>query len=111
MIYVPDLENYKCFVVRSDTTLRAYKEIPTHNSDIDYRDYYYTANYLYQDGKQSFSTYTTLPTCLDSSTLTSDYVYRNDFPQILLTFILFIAFIWFFVSKLIKTLLFGFKKR
>lgn len=111
MIYVPDIENYKCFVVRSDTTIRAYKEIPTNNATIDYRDYFYNSNYLYQDGEQSFSNYTTLPTCLDSATLTTDYVYRNDFPQILLTFILFVAFIWFFVSKLIRTLFFGFKKR
>lgn len=110
MIYVPDAENYKCFVVRSDTTIRAYKEIPTNNSDIDYRDYFYTANYLYQDGKQSFSNYTALPVCLDSSKITSDYVYRNDFPMILLTFILFVGFIWFFVSKLVKTFFFGFKR-
>ena len=110
MIYVPDTENYKCFVVRNDTTIRAYKEIPTNNSDIAYRDYYYTSNYLYQDGTQSFSNYTTLPVCLDNSQITTDYVYRNDFPQILLTFALFVGIIWFLVSKLIKTFFFGFKR-
>jgi len=88
MIYVPDIENYKCFVVRSDTTIRAYKEIPTNNADIDYRDYYYTSNYLYQDGSQSFSQYTTLPTCLDNSVITDSPYYRTDFDSILLIFVL-----------------------
>ena len=83
-IYVPDLENYKCFVVLNDTTIRAYKEIPVNNSYIAYRDYFYTSNYLYQDGTQSFSQYTTLPVCLDSSVLTESYVYRTDFHQILI---------------------------
>lgn len=85
-IYVPDLTNYKCYVVRSDSTIRAYKEIPKNNLDIEYRDYYFTANYMYQDGIQSFGSYSTLPVCLDNSTLTTDYYYRNDFPDILIMF-------------------------
>ena len=76
-IYVPDLTNYKCYVVRSDSTIRAYKEIPKYN---------FTANYMYQDGIQSFGSYSTLPVCLDNSTLTTDYYYRNDFPDILIIF-------------------------
>lgn len=103
MIYVPDLENYKCFVVRNDTTLRAYKQIPTNNSEVDYRDYFYTSNYLYQDGTQSFSQYTTLPVCLDSSVLTNAYVYRNDFWQILIVFIILVGGVWFLVHKFIKS--------
>lgn len=92
MIYVPDTENYKCFVVNSDTTIRAYKEIPTSSSTIDYRDYYYTSNYLYKDGTQTFSNYTTLPICLDSSVITNEVYYRNDFDSILIIFFIF-AFI------------------
>ena len=96
MIYVPDTENYECFVVNSDTTIRAYKEIPTNNSSIDYRDYYYTSNYLYKDGTQNFSNYTTLPVCLDNSKITTNYFYRNDFPDILIMFfILAIVLIYF----------------
>ena len=53
MIYVPDLENFKCFVVRDTNTLRAYKEIPLKNTEIEYRDYYINSHYLYQDGTQS----------------------------------------------------------
>lgn len=91
-IYVPDLSNYKCFVIRSDSTMRAYKEIPNYNTEIDYRDYYYNSNYLYQDGIQTFSNYSTLPICLDNSNLTTDYYYRNDFADILIMFAIIFYF-------------------
>lgn len=110
MIYVPDLTNYKCFVVRSEEVIRAYKEIPKNNTEIAYRDYYYNSNYLYNDGTQSFSNYTTLPTCLDNSVLTDAYVYRNDFYDILFIFLGLIGFCWFFISKLVKTFFRGHKR-
>ena len=91
-IYVPDLTNYKCFLVRSDSTIRAYKEVPRNNTDVHYRDYYFTANYLYQDGIQSFGSYSTLPVCLSNSELTTDYYYRNDFPDILIMFLVISLF-------------------
>lgn len=92
MIYVPDIENYKCFVVNSDTTIRAYKEIPTNNSTINYRDYYYTSNYLYKDGIQTFSNYTTLPICLDNNIVTDNVYYRNDLDSILIIFLILCIF-------------------
>ena len=92
MIYVPDLDNYKCFVVRDETTLRAYKEVPRKNSDIEYRDYFYNSNYLYQDGKQSFGNYSVLPVCLDNSILTNEVYYRNDFDSILIIFLIMSIF-------------------
>ena len=98
-IYVPDLESYKCFVVRNDTTIRAYKEIPRNNSDIEYRDYYYNSNYLFQDGIQSFSSYTTLPVCLDTNLLTNDFYYRNDFPNILIMFLIISIFCFYIPIK------------
>lgn len=96
MIYVPDLENYKCFVVRSEDVIRAYEEVPKNNMEVNYRDYYYNSNYLYNDGIQSFSTYTTLPTCLDNSVLTTEVYYRNDFDSILVIFIC-LCLIFFYV--------------
>lgn len=92
MIYVPDITNYKCFVVRSEEVIRAYKEIPTNDSEVAYRDYYYNSNYLYNDGVQSFSTYSTLPTCLDNSSVSNDFVYRNDFDSILIIFLIMVIF-------------------
>lgn len=95
-IYVPNKDNYSCFVVQSDTVLRAYKDIPQHNTDVQYRDYYYTSNYLYRDGIQSFSNYSILPVCLDNSIVTSSVYYRNDFDSILvITFILLIICFYF----------------
>lgn len=95
MIYVPDKENYKCFVVHSEEVIRAYEEIPTNNSTISYRDYYYNSNYLYNDGEQSFSQYTTLPVCLADSVTTTDVYYRNDIDSILIIFTILCIFgIW-----------------
>lgn len=93
MIYVPDLENYQCFVVRSEETIRAYKQIPYNNSTIEYRDYYFNSNYLYQDGIQTFSQYTTLPVCLDNNNLTTNFYYRNDLDSILTSFLIISIFI------------------
>lgn len=95
MIYVPDKENYECFVVRSEDVIRAYEEMPVNNATISYRDYYYNSNYLYNDGDQSFSQYTTLPVCLSNDVISSDVYYRNDFDSILI--ILFIMFFFIVV--------------
>lgn len=92
MIYVPDKENYKCFVVRSEEVIRAYKQVPQNNTTIEYRDYYYNSNYLYNDGEQTFSQYTTLPICLADSSTSTDFYYRNDLPGILLIFVIFAIF-------------------
>lgn len=104
MIYVPDKENYVCFVVRNDSTIRAYKQIPQNNTDVEYRDYFYTANYLYQDGIQSFGSYSSLPVCLDSSVLTTDYQYRNDYADILIIFIIYAFLCVYLPIKIIMRL-------
>ena len=101
MIYVPDIENYKCFVVRDETTIRAYKNIPKRNQDVDYRDYYYNSNYLFQDGTQSFGSYSTLPVCLDSSLITTDFVYRNYFLQIIIIGVILCLFCFYLPFKVI----------
>ena len=104
MIYVPDLENYECFVVRDETTIRAYEEVPTRNSEVDYRDYYYNSNYIYQDGTQTFGNYSTLPVCLSSSVLTSEVYYRNDFDRILIILIIMCIFCFVIPLKVILRL-------
>lgn len=88
MIYVPDKENYACYVVQSEDIIRAYKNFPTYNTNVDFRDYYFNSNYLYRDGNQQFGSYSTLPICLDNSIITSDIYYRNDFDKILIIFII-----------------------
>lgn len=100
-IYVPDLDSYKCVVVQNSTTLRAYKSQPRNNSSSDYRDYYYTSNYVYTDGNQSWGNYSTLPVCLSTNDLTNDYYYRNDFPQILLMFLIIVIFSFWFPWRIL----------
>lgn len=102
MIYVPDLENYKCFVVRSENVIRAYKQIPYNNSTIEYRDYYFNSNYLYQDGEQTFSQYTTLPICLDNNNLTTNFYYRNDLDSILTSFLIISIFMLLIPITILK---------
>lgn len=104
MIYVPDTENYKCFVIQSEQVLRAYKQIPHTNSTIEYRDYYFNANYMYRDGSQSFSQYATLPVCLSSNEITTDFYYRNDLSDILIIFTILSLFGIFIPIKIFSKL-------
>ncbi len=91
MIYVPDL-NYACYSLVDKDTIRAYEQVPYNTSynggsiNINYRDYYINSNYLYKDSYESFSYYTKLPVCLNTSDLTDSYYYRQDFYRILIVF-------------------------
>lgn len=108
-IYVPDLETYKCFVVQNNETIRAYKSIPVNNSDVAYRDYYINSHYIYKDGYQTFGNYgyNALPTCLDSSVLTSSIWYRNDFDSILMIFFLVVLIVYFIFKKVVRGFFLG----
>lgn len=106
MIYVPINDTFnKCYVVQSEAVIRAYDKVPQNNVNYNYRDYFINSSYLYRDGNGSWSSYTTLPICLDSDLITNAYVYRNDFPMILLTFVLMVGLIWFLLSRLFKPIL------
>lgn len=101
MIYVPDIENYECFVIQNENVLRAYEEIPRNNQTINYRDYYYNSNYVYRDGIQTFSHYATLPICLSNNDITDDSMYRNDYDSILIIFLIMFLFIVYFPLKIL----------
>lgn len=93
-IYVPD-DNGKCYVIQNEEVIRSYEEKPVNNSTINYRDYYIDSSYIYREGTQTFSQYTTLPVCLPNDSITHDFYYRNDIFQILGIFtILFIFCIY-----------------
>lgn len=106
-VYVPNT-SYACYVVYDKDTIRAYHQTPTYNTDIDYTDYFVNSHYLERTGKTQFNQYYTLPTCLNSSILTSDYHYRNDYFASLIIFIIF-AFICIYWP--IRIFLRLFKKR
>jgi len=99
-IYVPDTTNYKCFYVRSEGVIRAYKQVPQNNTNIEYRDYYINSNYIYSDNYQSFGQYTTLPVCLSSNDITTDFYYRNDIADILIIFVILAIFIIYLPYKI-----------
>ncbi len=111
MIYVPDT-TYKCYVLVDKDTIRAYKIKPynpgyNQSISIDYRDYYINSHYLYKDGVQQFSNYTTLPICLDSNLITDNYYHRADFTDILVTFSIILGTIFFVFYIMLKALLRG----
>lgn len=102
MLYVPNVENYQCVVIRDSQTIRAYKTTPTYNSTVDFDDYFYNSHYIKQSGLQQFGNYSTLPSCQATSELTDNYVYRNDFHEILLLFILMIILIFLPIWEIVK---------
>lgn len=86
-IYVPSSNVYdKCYVVQSSDIIRGYDRVPSYDTDYNYRDYYINSSYIYRDGSSHWSSYTSLPTCLDSDVITNDFYYRLDMPNILLMF-------------------------
>lgn len=105
MIYVPNLNDYKCVVVQDKDTIRAYKEQPynpnyNNSIQIDYTDFYVNSNYLYKNGTQNFNYNTTLPNCIDNNNLTSEVYYRNDFDKILIMLLIFTIFCIFIPLKI-----------
>lgn len=102
-IFVPQDNNFnKCYVVQSEGVIRAYEEVPQINRTINYRDYYIKSDYIYRDSSQTFTSYSTPPTCLSSDIITSDIYYRVDFVNILIIFSIFCYFIVFLPFKIIS---------
>lgn len=110
MIYVPEDNTYnKCYVVQNSDVIRAYDRVPSNYTDYNYRDYYIKSNYIYKDGTGSWSQYSTLPICLQSSSITHDFYYRNDFSDICIIFLVFSLIIFGIPYKLFKTFRKGLK--
>lgn len=103
-IYVPSYNSSNCLVVRDSNTLRVYDTQPTQNSTVNYTDYYIHSNYYSTRGTSTFSNYSTLPTCYDSQYITTEYGYRVDFPEIILSSLAMIFVGYFLISKLVRTL-------
>ena len=88
-IYVPADTTYnECYVVQSEGVIRGYDTYPRNNVSYNYRDYYINSNYIFRDGSGSWSSYSTLPICLDNSIITNEYWFRQDLPSILIMFLI-----------------------
>lgn len=96
LIYVPNYNNGNCAYIHSNGVIRVYDTTPTNNSTIQYKDYYINSGYINNNGSTTFSQYSSLPVCINPNRITTEVYYRNDFPQILLTFVL-LSFICFWV--------------
>ena len=99
-IYLPST-NYACYVVRDSNTIRAYDTMPRQNTTVDYTDYYINSHYIFNNGTQQFTQYSTLPTCI-GATITDNVFYRNDFDQIMIIFFLILMICFYFPYRVIS---------
>lgn len=95
-VYVPNYESGNCAYIYNTDIIRVYDSQPRQNATISYRDYYIKSNYIYNVGSTSFGQYSTLPTCIVNSRITTDVYYRNDIADILIIFII-LAFVCLWV--------------
>ena len=95
-IYVPNYQNGNCAYIYNTDIIRVYDSVPSHNSVINYKDYYIKSSYIYNEGSTSFGNYATLPVCISNDRITTDVYYRNDFMQILVIFFL-LSWICFYI--------------
>ena len=108
MIYMPEESVYnKCYVVQNSDVIRGYDRIPKNNEVYNYRYYYINSSYIYRDFSCQWSSYTTLPTCLDSNVITNNVWYRQDIDKIVIVFVFIFFFIFFFIVKLFNRLIHG----
>lgn len=107
MIYIPnyDSTSQKCYVVQNEEVIREYERQPEYNFTIAYRDFYIRSDYIYKDGFQTFGTYSTLPVCLSSDSLTNDYWYRQDISSVLVMFLIINIFAIFLPIKLFSKIM------
>ena len=91
-IYLPinNVNDFACYSIYDKDTVRAYYTKPALDSSSEYVDFYINSHYIQKTGTQSWGQWnSSLPTCLSSDSITTDYYYRNDFPDILIIFIIF----------------------
>lgn len=105
MIFVPrDTTFNKCYVIQSEGVIRGYDTIPRNNTSYNYRDYYIRSDYIYRDGEGTWSSYTTLPSCISSSDITNDFWYRIDISNVLIMFLIINIFGIFIPIKIFSKL-------
>lgn len=95
-IFIPNYSQGKCAYIYNSDIIRVYDSVPTHNSSINYKDYYIKSQYIYNTGTTNFTQYSTLPVCISNNRITTDVFYRNDFADILIIFFI-MSFISFWV--------------
>ena len=107
-LYLPvdNINDYACYTIVNAEVVRGYVTQPRNNSSSNYTDFYINSHYMEITGNQTWSQYTTLPTCINKNNLTNDYFYRNDFPDILIMLVI-ILLITVYLPYRIVSRLFG----
>lgn len=102
-VYVPEYTSGNCAYIYSTDIIRVYDSQPRQNSTIPYKDFYIKSSYIFNYGTTTFSQYSTLPTCIASDRITTNYWYRNDIASIVIVSLALIFTGYFFVSKCVRT--------
>lgn len=103
-VYVPSYNTSNCAYIYSTDIIRVYETTPRQNASINYKDYYIKSSYIYNTGTTNFTQYSTLPTCIDSNRITTDFWYRNDIMSIVFVALALIFTGYFFISKIVRTI-------
>ena len=102
MIYVPEYNQGNCAYIYNSDIIRVYDSQPRNNTTIAYKDYYIKSSYIYNEGSSTFGNYSTLPTCINSNRLTTNVMYRNDMPDILVMFFIILLVCFYFPYRIIS---------
>lgn len=101
-LYVPVYNSNNCVTLQSNNTIRVYERRPSSNSNINYTDYYVDYGYISNEGIQSFTQYSTIPTC--RSDITTNFYYRLDFDKICIIFLTIVLICYYMAFKPISRL-------
>lgn len=106
-IYLPinSVNDFACYSVYDKDTIRAYRTMPSINGSSNYVDFYINSHYLQSEGSQSWGQWTDyLPTCISASSITTDYYYRTDMPEILVMVIIIALCVIYLPYRIISRL-------
>lgn len=101
MVYVPS-SSCACVSITNGNYLRCYLERPRQNSTINYTDFYFDSHYIGVEGRQTFSQYSTIPTCLSNNDITNNVFYRHDIDSILIIFFIILLICFYFPYRIVS---------
>lgn len=103
-VYVPSYSANNCAYIYSSDIIRVYDSQPQNGRTVAYTDYYIKSSYISNTGSTTFNQYSTLPTCISSSNITTDYWYRIDFDKILIILFIILILCFYFPYRIISRL-------
>lgn len=100
-IYLPNtVTNNNCAYINNNDVIRVYDTRST-NAYVNFTDYYINNHYITNTGTSYIGQYFNY-NCINTSDFTTDYLYRNDLPQIVFLFVFFVIFFIWFPYKIVS---------